>query len=758
MSRMQVATFSGCKVYNLSAGKSVPQWLSEKQRRQLSKENDYRRRVELIQDLEFPTASQRLRVSPDGQYIVASGTYPPAVRVYEVQEMSMKFERRLTAEVVDFLILSEDVGKLCFLQNDRTISFHAPYGSHYSMRIPTFGRSLAYHPPSCDLYVAAAGPDIYRLNLEEGRFRAPVASSSTSGVNVLALNPVHFLLGAGGEEGGVELIDPRTRKGLSVLDIPTALAGAGYREAVRGGLAVTALEFDGDGLSMVVGSSSGHVLLYDLRSSMPLCVKEHQYGLPIVAVKFHHMARQILSADSKLLKVWGRDGLQLRGGAEEGGREGGAVLTNIETPAAINDVCIVPDVGGGREGGRKDSGLLLLAGEQERVMTYYAPALGPAPRWCSFLDSITEELEEGGGEGGGEGGVGGGGGGTVYDDYKFVTRQEVEELNASNLIGTPLLRGYMHGFFMDAALYAKLQAVSQPAAFEEWRKAKVKERLDAKRTSRISFQKELPTVNRALAERLLKMGNKKKREEGRQEEEGGKAGGKNPLGDDRFASLFTRTDFQVDEQSAEFKLRNPNGVTAFPGGRKTRRGRREGSDEEGSDDDLAVVQSHFREVEEEKEDESEGGEESGDSDENEVDTRPESLGGKTKTTKQLFKKMTKEQYRKEQRHKTVAAAKKGRKPRFMEAEAVEEDGRAMLFHDRDRKVGARSRLEQKRLPLSERVETTTMTKTGVGGGREGKVMLGSKRGQLQKLRAHEGGFVREMTYNPDERRKEKRAN
>ena len=671
----------------------------------------------------------------------------------------MKFERRLTAEVVDFLILSEDVGKLCFLQNDRTVSFHAPYGAHYSMRIPTFGRSLAYHPPSCDLYIAAAGPELYRLNLEEGRFRAPVVCQSSTGVNILALNPVHYLLGAGGEEGGVELIDPRTREGLSVLDMPTALAGAGYREGGRAGLAVTALEFDGDGLSMVVGTSGGHVLLYDLRSSRPLCVKEHQYGLPIVAVKFHRTARQVLSADSKVLKVWGREGLQ---GGGEGGGDGGVVLTNIETPAAINDVCIVPDVGGGREGGRKDSGLLLLAGEQERVMTYYVPALGPAPRWCSFLDSITEELEEGGGEGGREGGGGGGGEGgmaTVYDDYKFVTRQEVEELNASNLIGTPLLRGYMHGFFVDAALYAKLQAVSQPAAFEEWRKAKVKERLDAKRTSRISFQKELPTVNRALAERLLKMGGKKKKkEEEEEEEEEGKAGGKNPLGDDRFASLFTRTDFQVDEESAEFKLRNPNGVTAFPGGRKARRGRREGSDEEGSDDDLAVVQSHFREVEEEEESDG-GGEES---DENEVDYRPESFGGKV-DKKTTFKKKTKEEYRVEQRGKTAAAkaaaaatAAKGRRPRFMEAEAVEEDGRAMLLHDHERKVGAKARLEQKRLPLSERVKkTTTMTKTA---GKAGKLAPGSKRGQLKKLKAHEGGgFVREISYNPDERRKEKRG-
>lgn len=42
-------------------------------------------------------------------------------------------------------------------------------------------------------------------------------------------------------------------------------------------------------------------------------------------------------------------------------------------------------------------------------------ALGPAPRWCSFLDNLTEELEENPES-------------TIYDDYKFVTRQDLENL------------------------------------------------------------------------------------------------------------------------------------------------------------------------------------------------------------------------------------------------------------------------------------------------------------------------------------------
>lgn len=38
-----------------------------------------------------------------------------------------------------------------------------------------------------------------------------------------------------------------------------------------------------------------------------------------------------------------------------------------------------------------------------------------APKWCSFLDNLTEELEEDPEP-------------TVYDDFKFVTNKDLEEL------------------------------------------------------------------------------------------------------------------------------------------------------------------------------------------------------------------------------------------------------------------------------------------------------------------------------------------
>merc|ERR1739848_502424 len=104
--------------------------------------------------------------------------------------------------------------------------------------------------------------------------------------------------------------------------------------------------------------------------------------------------------------------------------------TSIEsTEAELNDICVYPG-----------SGLMFMANEQPKLQVHYIPSLGPAPRWCSFLDNITEEIEE-----------------TpvtaIYDDYKFVTSNDLVDLGLDHLIGTSLLRAYMHGFFMDARLY-----------------------------------------------------------------------------------------------------------------------------------------------------------------------------------------------------------------------------------------------------------------------------------------------------------------
>ena len=42
----------------------------------------------------------------------------------------------------------------------------------------------------------------------------------------------------------------------------------------------------------------------------------------------------------------------------------------------------------------KTIGVLLCATDQPKLECYYIPKVGLAPKWCSFLENITEELEE----------------------------------------------------------------------------------------------------------------------------------------------------------------------------------------------------------------------------------------------------------------------------------------------------------------------------------------------------------------------------
>ncbi|XP_063771488.1 nucleolar protein 10 [Pseudophryne corroboree] len=507
---MQVSNVNDVRIYDLSCGKSLPEWLSDRKKRALQKKDvDVRKRIELIQDFEMPTVSTNLKISRDGQYIMATGTYKPRVRCYDTYQLSLKFERCLDCEVVKFDILSEDYSKIVFLQSDRYVEFHSQHGRYHRLRIPKFGRDFAYHYPSCDLYFVGASSDVYRLNLEQGRYLNSLQTDASQ-INVCDINPAHHLFAAGTVEGKVECWDPRTRSRVGILDC--ALGSITEETEIEGLPSVSALKFNGP-LHMAVGTSTGQVLVYDLRSSRPLIVKDHQYGLPIRSIQFHNPLELIISADSRIIKMWNKDN--------------GKVFTSIEPEADVNDVCLYPN-----------SGMLFTANETPKMNVYYIPALGPAPRWCSFLDNLTEELEENPES-------------TVYDDYKFVTKKDLDDLGLSHLVGSPMLRAYMHGYFIDIRLYHKVKAMVNPFAYEEYKREKIRQKIEETRAQRVQIRK-LPKVNKELAFKLLE-----EEEEERPLQKKKQKKMPNILNDDRFKVMFENPDFQVDEQSEEFRLLNP---------------------------------------------------------------------------------------------------------------------------------------------------------------------------------------------------------
>ncbi|KAK1869991.1 hypothetical protein I4F81_012456 [Pyropia yezoensis] len=246
------------------------------------------RGVDLLQDFECPTVTSRVKATPDGEHVFLSGSYPPQLRCFDVRQLSLKFRRHLDADIVDFQALTDDWRKLALLTADRRLALHSQMGAHFSVRVPRFGRDLAIHAPTAEVFVAAAGPEVYRLNLERGMFMPPLRTRS------------------GASSGGGARDDARGNNVVGVNPI-NHLVAFGAHPAAPPPASVTSLRFDSaDGLTMGVGTGSGHVLLFDLRSPRARLVKDHGYDSPVVSLKLHADGRHALSADAHALKVWGR--------------------------------------------------------------------------------------------------------------------------------------------------------------------------------------------------------------------------------------------------------------------------------------------------------------------------------------------------------------------------------------------------------------------------------------------------------------------
>lgn len=499
------------KQYNLTVGRSLPEWLDERKRRSLLKKDEHlRRRIELLQDFTMPTVSNRVTISDNGEYILTTGTYKPRIRCYDVNQLGLKFERCFDSEAVAFKILSEDYSKLVFLQCDRHVELHSQCGRYYRIRVPKFGRDMAYNLNSCDLYVVGDGQDVHRLNLEQGRFLSPLTTplSPAGGMNVCQVNPEHQLLLCGTTDGTLSAFDPRTKAQVSGLDVGKAALLDNPDQL--GVPQVTSLSFR-DGLNVAVGTSSGQILLYDLRSSRPLLTKDHQYGIPIKTLAFHKTLDQVISLDGKAVKIWDR--------------QTGKPYTTIESEAELNEFTVYPE-----------SGLMFMANEQPKLQVHYVPSLGPAPRWCSFLDNIAEEIEESAVA-------------AIYDDYKFITKEQVQDLGMDHLVGSSLLRAYMHGYFIDARLFRKAQSLAQPYTLQKFIKDKVDSKLEEQRAKRVHIKSSLPTTNKEL---YLKLKDQEGSGKGVK-----KQGAASLLADDRFKDMFTDDRFQVDKDEDVYKLINP---------------------------------------------------------------------------------------------------------------------------------------------------------------------------------------------------------
>lgn len=442
--------------------------------------------------------------------------YPPMVKAFSTEDLSLKFKRHLDADVVNFEVLTEDYSKMVFLRSDRTFEFHGRAGVYYKTRMPIFGRDMAYHYPTCDLIAVGNSNLIYRLNLEQGRFLRPLNGSSPA-INVCSLSPANGILAVGGNDGVLECWDPRDRAHLATMKIETRFMEApsifdtpSEHSTSSPTSGITAMRFSNDGVSIACGMASGHALLYDLRMNVPVVEKDHQFDTPITDIHFHDSSRSIISSCRKIIRVWDKDTAK--------------TFCNVEPSFDINTTHVVPN-----------TGMIMVGGENPRMNIYYIPDLAPAPKWAAFLDNMTDELE----------------GDTkqaVYQDFKFITREEIERLGIGKLIGTPYLRAHMHGFFIDFRLYRRVRDIARPDEYREYLKQRVQEQMQKKRGSRIAAQPAVKLgaqVNQAYLDSLA--------------QKKGASAASHVSGDSRFARMFQDPNMKIDTTSEAYKRTHPFG-------------------------------------------------------------------------------------------------------------------------------------------------------------------------------------------------------
>ncbi|KAL5118620.1 Small ribosomal subunit biogenesis [Pleosporales sp. CAS-2024a] len=612
---MKIST-AAVPVYTVSGShaRPLPEWLVRRRKRSLKHDAEFASRVELLQDFDFDEASQCVRVSDDGDWLMSTGTYKPQIHVHYLPHLSLSFARHTNSLNHTFRLLAPDYTKSVHLQADRLIEFHTAAGLHYATRIPRYGRDLIYDRRAAECLVPAVGlnPDglgeAYRLNLELGRFMRSYdidvggddsatigAGTLQGGIHAGAVNTgaiaedSHNLLAFGTSIGTVEFWDSRSRTRVGILSAP--------HDSFEGRAEITALTYRRSGLELAVGNSNGLVHLYDLRSPHPLLKKDQGYGFAIkniiyldsnTSTRAQTAEPKILTADKRIIKIWNP--------------QDGTAWTSVEPAVDLNHVEWV-----------RDSGMLLTANEGKQQHSFFIPQLGPAPKWCAFLDNIVEEMAEDPND---PNAFGKGSAGQVYDNFKFLTMPQLQQLSLDHLVGTTsLLRPYMHGYFVAQKLYEEARLIANPNLWHEQRAKSVAEKINKERESRIRGNKKLAVkVNRKLAEKILERQDKEERRRakrvlkqggdddmvdavkapavGEMEPQSKAAGAGTILSDARFARLFEDEDFEVDEQSHEFQALNPStkipkGLTAAE--QEELEPRKNSSDEDSSESEAEQV-------------------------------------------------------------------------------------------------------------------------------------------------------------------------
>ncbi|KAI5132846.1 ribosome biogenesis protein ENP2 [Nematocida ausubeli] len=357
--------------------------------------------VSVLHGFEFPTYCNYLEISADSKALMATGGYSPSTALFDLQEHTLKVERHADYELMKGAFLGEDWSKIALLSNAAKVEFQTQFGKHDAVSLPQQCRDIKADKINADVVLVGKSGGIHRFSMTAGKFLPSLETGLSSGEE-LALNTSHTLcavVGSSdfGKTGLCEFIDTRDSKKVTTLSIDSP---------------ATACTFSEDGMIFAVGSEAGIVSVYDMRSANPLIQKDHNYDFRIKKIQIKN--KTVLSMDQKGVKIWTVNS--------------GKTLATVQPSFDANSFTT-------------SDGIVFIGGNTEHMKTYYVPALGAIPGWCSNLEGATEEMDEMQKM-------------TYYDQYRFITEDELVRIKLQKEVGKSI-KPHMHGYLIPHALYNK---------------------------------------------------------------------------------------------------------------------------------------------------------------------------------------------------------------------------------------------------------------------------------------------------------------
>ncbi|SBT74816.1 nucleolar protein 10, putative [Plasmodium malariae] len=584
---------NGIKIYSLTSGRLTPEGgrgsfegRGKNKKKKGSGVNGSNKNnensIELLHDLEFSKKSDEIKISDDGRYICISGMYPPQVGLYDTKELCIKHRRHFDEEVVNFEFLTNNYEKLVFLCKNRYLEFHNAAGKYYKMRIPREGRNLMYNKNNSDLYICTSYEDIYILNLQKGCYQNSIKTKNYCN-NFICKNKQLPIFATGGSDGFLEIWDERVKKCLNILNV--------QNKEDEEEDELTSCCFSNNGLKVAVGTGKGIVKLYDIRHSKPLFVKDHCTDLAIKKIEFlkinnnkylysnkwcgdninidEDMActhnEYVASCDSNCIKIYSERqqnllSFEIINFADEHTSASGTSSNSMRSGKKMK-ILNSDSININSFTFYDSSGLCFIPCDNKKVFLYFIPFIGLAPKWCNYLDSITEELEEKERYGTysydgtnvlnndiGSSTINSNSSmlnynskcsGEIFDDYIFLTNEQVEQLQITHLKGTKNLIPYLHGHYIPSKVYTDIKNVVKMDDQEYVKKSLIQKKLEYKQQMRIPDKQTF--ISRDYVDKLLKKVNKKidKKQKILVDAE-------ELLQDERFNKLFYDPDYMVE--------------------------------------------------------------------------------------------------------------------------------------------------------------------------------------------------------------------